>query len=257
MNRSTTRKTKKSSLSKTRRKNSKSSNGKYKIVTSKGHIFNLSKQKITPDSYSIKIYYGNGIPCIDVLVDKGNPYAILETLTYNTKCSQKEGGLENKTGTKHMVQVSMQYIMDTFPFVEKIGISDNSSFNLPSGEISCITGRYLLQGRKGLYEDYLHAYPIKNTIDVIKTIKDKREQIDQSIKNIIKDDVWTPKNIKEILRGTRINNHNLYFSQWEITRDIVNNYNVNFRVYKDMRGGDIDFDTIENDYSHYMYKLYR
>ena len=247
MNRSTTKKTKKSSLSKTRRKNSKKNNH-FKIVTERGDEFMLKEYNLDMETKVIKIYYGNGIPCVEVHITKDNEYAILETVSYNERCSLK--GIENKSGTQYMCRVTLKYVIDKYPFIQKIQISDTSAYTIDgniNNNISLISARYLLQGRPALYQNYCNAYPINDTINIIEKIKKYRDIIDKRIEKYMKkNDDWTPKNIRTfILPGIPINK--TMATEWEVTRDIINNYGVKYRVYKSQSGGGIDFDSIDDN----------
>lgn len=222
------------------------------LKTSTGHVFPvLIDKEFQEGMTSVKFYYGKFIPCVEIHIYDDNTTANLQTVTYNQRCSIK--GLERKTGTKEMVQTSIKFVMNTFPHVQEIEISDYSSLPIDGKRSVVITAKYLLQGRPGLYQDYLSAIPTNKTKIAIDMIKNRRDAIDNTISKKI-NNLWTPTKIKDIAERHNINKEALLFSTWVIKREVVNTYNIQYTVHQGHIGGGptIDFDKMEIDYNPYF-----
>jgi hypothetical protein len=68
----------------------------------------------------------------------------------------------------------------------------------------------------------------------------------------------THKKVKNITERHKINKEALLFSTWELSREVVNTYNVEYRIYYGLLGGTnyIDFDNMDLDYNPYFRMYY-
>jgi hypothetical protein len=203
------------------RNNQNTTEKNLRIITTEGHIFNVIDEFET----RIRIQSNNkSLSCIQVLIYKEDNSAILEEVAYHNSCSKKEGGLPTKDGTKHMCQTILKYLIDTYPFIERVDVRDKSAYNINKNTLSFITARYLLEGRKGLYQEYLNAKPTPETLNLINIIEEKRNILDKIIPKIKTNDWWTSENIIKLINYIYRETDTNYIKKRNIIRDsIINN----------------------------------
>lgn len=151
-----------------------------------------------------------------------NPYTMI------TIPKDKERAILYGDGT----QFSLKYIIEKYKHITKFYISDTSSYDLHNGNISVITPRHLLTGRKGYYEQILNAYPIKNTIELIDTINENQNEIKELIPKNVSNDWWTPENVYNLadLISPDIISPTIMNTQWEVSKDIIDNYDIEWNA---------------------------
>ena len=208
-----------------------------RIITSEGHIFNVIDEFET----RIRIQSNNkSLSCIQILIYKEDNSAILEEVSYHNSCSKKEGGLPTKDGTKHMCQTILKYLVDTYPFIVKVDINDKTAYNITKDKLSFITARYLLQGKQGLYQQYLNAKPTPETVNLINIIEEQRENLNKIIHKFKSNDYWTSENIIKLINyiyNEKIPNYNkkrnvikqkIISNYWFVEKETIEQYNIHY-----------------------------
>ena len=223
------------------------SDRKLRIITNKGHIFHVfdefeSRIRILPANKSSS--------CIQVLINKEDRSAILEEVSYYQSCSKKDGGLPSKDGTKHMCQVILRYLVDKYKFIDRVDVVDKSAYNITKDKLSFITARYLLQGKPGLYQNYLNAKSTEETKMLIELIEEKRQILNELQYRIVamkSNDWWTSEHIQSLidhvfkdapLKASRIKRV-IFDNTWMISKTDIQNYDVTYstELVKSFEGG--------------------
>jgi hypothetical protein len=217
-----TRSARRTKTRKTRIKNKDDFEKNIRIVTPDGHIFNVvdefeNKIRVVPNNKSTS--------CIQILIDKDDKLAILQEVSYYSSCSMKKDGLSSKDGTRRMCQTILKYLVDTYPFIERVDINDKSAYNITKDKLSFITARYLLQGKQGLYQQYLNAKPTPETLKLINLIEEKRADLNKIIPQIKSNDWWSSENIIKLIDyvyDKKLQNYNI--KRHLIKQKITSNY---------------------------------
>lgn len=168
---------------------------KLQLITSEGHIFNV----IDESGSRIRVILRNrSSPCIQILINKDENSAILEEVSYYNSCSKTEP----KEGAQHMCRSILKYLIDTYEFIDRIDVTDKSAYNITDRDLSFITARYLLQGKPGLYQNYLGAKPTDETRELIQLIEEKRDVLNQThYSGSPSNNWWTYAHIKNLIEN--------------------------------------------------------
>jgi hypothetical protein len=201
----------------------------FEVKTSKNQTFIINEYD-DDFNHNFQIMNKGTLPCVIILIPKNRNTASLQSVSFHPKCCKE--GLEKGDGTKYMIQFSLKYIIQKYPHINKIYISDTTSYNLDNGNTSLITPRYLLTGQKGYYQRILNAYPIKSTIESIKIIDASMNEIKGLIPKNITNDWWIPENVYRITDSIspEVLSHTILNTEWEVSKDIINNYNISWEI---------------------------
>lgn len=200
--------------------------------------------------------------CVKISVPRNKRYRTgnIDVLYYNKECSISKIKLKEKEGTIEMLKTALQYIYDTYPYITKLTIQDETHYNDSLQNKPHITAKRLLLGRPGWYQEYFGAEPEKKTLELINHIATKRSEIDNTISKIKPnksgDEWWSTENIlniinnlqKSILRK-RIYNiaEKIFGTIWFIPRNTIEKYNMHYSVLTVE-----SFDVSTNYYKNYV-----
>ena len=135
-----------------------------KELHSSGYTFYL-KETIDPEDNTIELTFLSKtkrhqlFPCVKIELDTDRSCkdAYLQSVQYNASCSINSKPLEKHSGTIVMIQVALLYTCDTYPYIERVHLQDETFIDIPGKPL--ITPRRLLNGKLGWYEEYLGAIP--------------------------------------------------------------------------------------------------
>ena len=219
-------------------------------------------------SYNVKIEYGNDtdivniiqlnnslIECVVISVPRSLKMSLEETdwksavphnsqeadllnVNYYSSCSKN---FQKSTGTIHMVNTVLKYVIDTYPHIKGFKLKDTTNIN---SEIDnsvqtpfFVSTRRLLKGELGWYEEKFGAKPIGDTIEIIQFLRKQRKLFESVIPMDKPNNWWTEQNtdsvIKDIiLRTNKISSGTLkkiiYFTEWIIFSKNVKN--ISYRI---------------------------
>ena len=202
-------------------------------------------------SYNVKIEYGNDtdivniiqlnnslIECVVISIPHNSQEADLLNVNYYSSCSKN---FQKSTGTIHMVNTVLKYVIDTYPHIKGFKLKDTTNIN---SEIDnsvqtpfFVSTRRLLKGELGWYEEKFGAKPIGDTIEIIQFLRKQRKLFESVIPMDKPNNWWTEQNtdsvIKDIiLRTNKISSGTLkkiiYFTEWIIFSKNVKN--ISYRI---------------------------
>ncbi len=150
----------------------------------------------------------------------GSRIANLNDLNSRPKCSVDNELEQGKDGTDIMVQGVLKYIIQEYPFIETVELTDVARKN---GTKILLTPKRLLLGKEGWYEERFGAIPDKATNNFIKhTLPKLRKNID--IEKISKLTWGTYEDLDTISKYLTIP------TKWYISKNTINNYPVKINV---------------------------
>ena len=174
-------------------------------------------------------------PCLKFqipYIERNETHAILHHLNYYPSFSLKAKQLGKNQS--QMLQVALKYMLDRFPYIQFVEITDETFIDLRSDSNPLITSRRLLLGEMGWYQEYLNAIPSRNTMKLIEYLQ--RDIVHRDIVNILLDNPeannvlwWTPINIRMIADKIKIYGR-IFGTTWVIHADVIKNYDVSYEI---------------------------
>lgn len=236
----------------------------FYITTPNNYIFQAIEQillNVIEIKFFMKDHNNANDICVKITLprDKRSKIGNIDTLYYDKECSISKIKLKEKEGTIEMLKTALQYTIDTYPYIRKFTIQDETHYNDSSLNKPHITAKRLLLGRPGWYEEYFGAEPEKKTLELVKNINTKRQIINTIIKNIKPqdsgDEWWTTENMLKIIKNIPkdlIKKHiysiekNIFGTAWFIRKKTIKEYNMIYNIHMT---GNIEVD--ENYYKNY------
>lgn len=173
-------------------------------------------------------------PCLKIQVPYEETHATLQHLNYYSSCSFNEKQLGEHQS--HMLQVALKYMVDMFPYIKCVELTDELCVDLCNDNNPLITPRRLILGKMGWYQEYLNAEPYGNTIKLLQHLQ--RDIVQRDIANILLDipeakDVlwWTPRNIRMIADKIKIYGR-IFGTSWIVHAKVIKDYDISYEIQK-------------------------
>jgi hypothetical protein len=132
-----------------------------KIQNSEGNISIIDAFVEKEDNF-YEIYIGD----THITVIENEEEAILQDLEYRKTCDIY-GNLEESYGTHLMLKGALMFMIQKYPFVKKINLSDVAQ---KKHTRIYLTPKRILLGKKGWYEEYFGAIPTNKSKTLIKKL---------------------------------------------------------------------------------------
>lgn len=120
-------------------------------------------------------------------------------------------------GTHIMLRGALKFIVNTFPHINKIVLTDTSS-KIRTRVL--LTPKRIILGEPGWYQIHFGAVPTKASKDIIKSLHNEIRKIDKSM--VAKQSWGTAEDLKYPL-------NKLDGMEWEILRQTIDNYDVTYK----------------------------
>jgi len=186
-----------------------------------GIIINNFNFDTTEEDGDLYLFIGNKKYCLLGIIYSSNPkILLLETFSYYKKCNISKD-LETGIGTKNMMKSFIQYVSETQPQIERIELSDTSSFNCREYSIL----HYILYFFKygcGYYE-YHFGFKLINPIE-----KQHHLHNLEIIKSLVidKENILVYLNNFKILDKTDIDEFISHLNEGQLYIDFLKSYKV-------------------------------
>lgn len=209
-----------------------------------GYAFDVLSEEFEDDEVLVSFVarMKQPYPCVQVYIPMqvGATRADLLALNYFASCSVNDKALEQGGGTAVMLRAALAYVMDHFPHIQEVGITDET-FVYMRGRADnppLITPRRLLQGRKGWYEEFVGAMPDGEKTTRLVTYLRKpatREKLEHLFvtENVPTDILWwAPQHTLELAAklGKVSVADALLGTSWKVARETVRSYGLPYTV---------------------------
>jgi hypothetical protein len=231
-------------------------------------------------SYNVKIEYGNDIDIVNIIqlnnsfiecvvlsVPHDGDIADLLNVNYYSSCSKN---FQKSTGTVHMVNTLLKYVIDNYPHIKSFKLKDTTNIN---NEIDnsvetpfFVTTRRLLKGELGWYEEKFGAVPIGDTIDIISFLRLQRNTFNDIIPMNKPNSWWTEENTSSIIKKICLHTTNInpgllqkiiYFTEWSIPSKNIKDVVYTIRPLKDINNANNNINNIINNMKSMKMRLKR
>lgn len=198
------------------------------LIQSGGYTFALVVTTIPKfeKKYKFVSLIKQPFPCISIAVSADGS-AVLEALNFYKSCSIKEKSLESGLGTIYMLKVALAYVLAKHKKLKEVELQDETFVNIP--EKPLISGRRIIMGQLGWYEEHLKAVPTGRTRFLVKFFRDpeSRRTIQDKIPIHEGRSWWTATNVMKLCELIKCPG-GIIGSTWKIDRATINGYNIEF-----------------------------
>ncbi len=174
------------------------------------YTFDVKRKKMSDTLYFYTIgnLQNKSYPCMEFMISKEKDgwYLTLEHLQYYNTCSIEN--LEQKAGTKEMVQGAIIAILKKHPQIDHIHLQDASFFTTAKGNKVPLPEYRMISQGKTWYQEYFGAVPVSKDLRAkLKTYKKNRADAFQDLQNVelsekTINDIMMKYDLKEISHRT-------------------------------------------------------